>query len=151
MFDQHWDAGQAAYIVLVVAAIAAIAVFLVRTFRRKSNKPWALFFVGIYNILLLLFYLFGMLTQVGWEGFGFLPLMALTLPWSLFLDWLFSHLAVLAMNLFGGGLADTFFSIFVIHNVLASSANSCILYFLIKRHQKRAAEDEAWEQARRNR
>lgn len=55
------------------------------------------------------------------------------------------------IHLFGGGLADTFFFIFIIHNVLAASANSYILYFLLIRREKKLAEVEAWEQARRNR
>jgi len=109
-----------------------------------------MFFAGIYNILLLLLFLLGMLTQVGWEGFGFFPLVTLTTPWSWILDWLLTHIASQDVNFFGGGLPETFFFIFIIHNVLAASANSCILYFLVKRHQKKAAEDEAWEQARRN-
>jgi hypothetical protein len=92
-----------------------------------------------------------MLTQKSSEGFGFLPLIAVTLPWSLLIDFSITYLDVGDVNFFGGGLADTFFRIFIIHNVLAGSANSVPLYVLLKRRQKKHAEDEAWEQARRNR
>lgn len=124
---------------------------LIRAFRRDGKKSWPTFIVGVYNVLLMFLFLFGMATQVSSEGFGFLPLIALTLPWSLPLDWLGTHFVATDINLFGGGLIDTFFSIFVVHNVLAAAANSCILYLLLKRREKKQAEDEAWEQARRNR
>lgn len=151
MFDSNWDANQSAYLVISLGAIATITFLLVRAFRRKDEKRWPVFCVGTYNILLLFLYLFGMFTQVSWEGFGFFPLIAFTLPWSWLLDSLFTHLGIAEINFFGGGLADTFFDIFLIHNVLAASANSCILYFLLKRRQKKHSEDEAWEQARRGR
>lgn len=132
-------------------AIAVIIFLLVRAFRRQSEKPWSAFFTGAYNILLLLLFLLGMFTQVDSEGFGFFPLMALTLPWSWLFDWSVTHSGLSDINFVGGGLADTFFFFFIILNVLAASANSCIIYFLLKRRQKKLAEDAAWEQARRNR
>jgi hypothetical protein len=46
------------------------------------GKQLVLRWVGGYNIVLLLFCLLRMMTQVQWEGFGLLPLMAVTLPWS---------------------------------------------------------------------
>ena len=109
------------------------------------------FFVGIYNILLLLLYLLGMTTQIGWEGFGFTPLFALTSPWSWLFMWLASQTKVLDSNFLGSGLQGTFLSIFVAFNILAASANSCILYFFLRRRQRKLAEDAAWEQARCNR
>jgi hypothetical protein len=151
MFDSNWAGGQAVYLVAVVGVIAAIVVYLTRAFRIQGRKPWPSFFVGIYNILLLLLFLFGMTTQRELEGFGFLPLMALTLPWSGLLDWVLTHSDIADKNLLGGGLADTFFCILIIHNVLAASANSFILYFFLKRRRKKQAEDDAWEQARWNR
>ena len=151
MFDTGWEPDIFVQFVIVIAVVAGIVVYLSRAFRRDGRKPWPAFFVGIYNILLLLLFLFGMITQVGWEGFGFFPLVALTLPWSWILDGLLTQIPVADINFFGGGLLDNLSTIFIIHNVLAASANSCILYFLVKRHQKKAAADEAWEQARRKR
>jgi hypothetical protein len=151
MFDSNGNDGQAVYAVIVVAMIAAIAFFLIRAFRRKGEKPWPLFFVGLYNIVLLLLYLFGMMTQVSWEGLGFFPLFALTSPWSWLIGWISDRTGTLDSSFLGSGLEGTFLGIFLACNVLAASANSCILYFLFKRRQRKLAEDEAWEQARRNR
>ena len=75
MFTSSWDAGQAVYLAIVVGAIAAIVFYSVRTFRSQGRKPWPAFFVGAYNVALLLLFLFGMFTQESSEGFGFLPLM----------------------------------------------------------------------------
>jgi hypothetical protein len=149
MFDWNWDADEAVHFVIVIAAISAIIVYLVRAFRRQGEKPWPALSVGIYNILLLLLFLFGMMTERESEGFGFLPLIGLTLPWSWLLDWSLGR--IMDLNFHVAGLPNTFFYTFAIHNVLAGSVNSCILYLFLKRWQKKAAEDEAWEQARRNR
>jgi hypothetical protein len=151
MFDSYWDAGQPVFLAVVLVAVAAIAFLLFRAFRRKNVRPWPAFFVGIYNIVLLLLFLFGMLTQVTWEGFSFFPLMALTAPWSWLLIWLSVRAGLLDTGIVGTGLAGSFLWIFISCNILAASANSGILYFLLKRRQRKLAEDEAWEQARRNR
>jgi hypothetical protein len=145
-------ADQTAYSIVVVAVIGAITVKLFRAFRRKDEKPWPVFFVGLYNIVLLLLYQFGMMTQVGWEGFGFFPLLVLTLPWSGLTMWLLAnHTGLLDHNYAGSSYDPTLLANFIIFNVLSGPANSCILYFLLKRRQRKVAEDEAWEQARRNR
>jgi hypothetical protein len=136
-------AGQAVYAIVVVAVIAVITVMLFRAFRRKDEKPWSEFFVGLYNIVLLLLYLFGMATQVSLEGFGFLPLLTLTLPWSRLIEWLFDQTGVSDLGIWGNGLGGTLFINFITYNVLAGSANSCILYFLLKRRQKKQAEQRA--------
>jgi hypothetical protein len=94
---------------------------------------------------------FGMFTQESSEGFGFLPLVGLTLPLSWFHGWSLSPFGSVHTDLFGGGLADTFFEDFIIHNVVAVSANSLPLYIILKLWQRRGAEDEAREQARKNR
>jgi hypothetical protein len=151
MFDSYWGADQAFFVTFVLAALAVIAFLLIRAFRRKGARPWPAFFVAIYNIVLLLLFLFGVLTQVSWEGFGFFPLMVLTTPWSWPLIWLSNHSGLLDAGFFGTGLEGTFLWYFVCCDILAASANSAILYLLLKRRQKRLAEDEAWEQARRNR
>lgn len=144
-------ADQVAYSIVVVVVITAITVMLFRAFRRKDEKPWPAFFVGLYNIVLLLLYLFGMLTQVSSEGFGFFPLLTLTLPWSRLIEWLFDQTGVSDLGFWGNGLGGTLFINFITYNVLAGPANSCILYFLLKRRQRKVAENEAWEQARHNR
>jgi hypothetical protein len=150
MFDQNWYEDQAAYIAVIVTAIAAIIVFLVWEFRRKNKMPWPVFFVGIYNILLLFSYLFGIATQVGWEGFGSFPLLMLTTPWSWLVIWLLNSTGVFDSK----SLANNVTVVILINLAtfaLSGAANSCILYFLLKRREKKLAEDEAWEQARRNR
>jgi len=151
MFDSRWDADQAVFVAIVSVAIATITFLLTRAFRRKSQGPWPAFFVGIYNIVLLLLFLFGMLTQESSEGFFFIPLLALTTPWSWILIWLSNRSGLIDTGLVGTGLEGTFLWFFIFCNILAASANSGILYFLLRRRQRKLAEDEAWEQARRNR
>jgi hypothetical protein len=151
MLVSNWDAGQAEFVVIASAAIAGIIAYLVRAFRRRDQKPWPAFFVGIYCVVLLLLFLFGIITQVESEGFGFLPLMALTTPWSWLIPWLLKCTNVLDSGSLGNNIlaGQTLFysAIFV----LPGAANSCILYYLLKRSQKKTAEDEAWKQARWNR
>lgn len=118
---------------------------------QERKRQWHAILVGTYNIVLLLLFLFGMLTQVSWEGFGFFPLFALTTPWSWLLIWLSVRTGFLDTGIVGTGLAGTFLWVFVSCNVLAGSANSVILYLLLRRRQKKLAEDEAWEHARWNR
>jgi len=149
MFDLSDSMVQVVYLVVVPMVIAVISAILFRWFRHNDERPWPALFVGLYNILLLLLFLLGMTTQRSLEGFGFLPLLALTLPWSRLLEWLFDYAGI--SNLGGNGLAGTLLMNFVTYNVLAGPANSCILYFLLKRRQRKASEDEVWEQARRNR
>ncbi|MGC1461250.1 MAG: hypothetical protein WA802_03560 [Terracidiphilus sp.] len=151
MFDAKWDAGQAIYIAIVLVAVATIAYLLFRAFRRKRQMPWPAFYVGLYNILLLLLYLFGMITEVGSEGFGFFPLFALATPWSWLILWLSTQIEVHDHNFLGTGLVGTFLTIFIACNIVAASVNSSILYLMLKHRQRKQAEDEEWEQARRNR
>ena len=150
MFDSNWDANQAVFLVIVLGMIAAIVVYLVRAFRRQNQKPWPAFYVGLYIILLLLFSLFAMLTAVSLEGFGSFPLLVLTTPWSWLVMWLLNSTGVLDSNSLANNVA-----VVILLNLavvaLPGAANSCILYFLLKRREKKAAEDVAWEQARRNR
>lgn len=143
---------QTAYFVVVIAAISVITSWLIRGFRRKNERPWPSIIVGIYNIVLLFLFLFGMVTQVRSEGFGFVPLLVLTLPWGALAMWLLASVVGLSSHNFAGsGYDPTLVINFVVFNLLAGPANSFILYFVLKRRQKKAAEDEAWEQARRNR
>jgi hypothetical protein len=150
MFHSNQDAGQTVYFVIVVPAIAAIIVYLVRAIPHKGQKPWPAFFVGIYSILMLLLFLFGMMTQVDSEGFGFLPLMVLTTPWSWIAGWLLKSTNAFSTGLLGGNLMGPIFFNLVTFLVPAL-ANSCILYSLLKRREEKLVEDGAWEQARRNR
>lgn len=150
MFDPNLQDGQMVFVGIAMIGIVAMVFYLVRVSSRSAGKPWPLIFVGGYNILLLVLFAFGVMTQESLEGFGFLPLMALTLPWSGLFDFLIVHSSVSDVNLLGGGLADTFSFMFLVHNVLAASVNNAILYLLLKRKQRKDAEIEAWEQARRN-
>src|ERR1035438_1105866 len=94
MSDLSNSADEAIYLVVVTGIITFIAVMLIRAFRRTNEKPWPAIFVGLYNILLLLLFIFGMLTQISSEGFGFLPVLALTLPWSWLIGWVFNQTGV---------------------------------------------------------
>lgn len=118
---------------------------------QQRKKSWPAILVGIYNALLLLLFLFGAMTQVSLEGYGFLPLFVLTSPWSWIIVWLCSKVDFLDSNFLEAGLGNTFVIIFLACNVLSGSANSCIFYSLLRRRQRKLAEDEAWEQARRDR
>ena len=151
MFSLNESTDQVVYSIVVVALIAAITLKLIRAFRHKDEKRWPLIFVGLYNILMLLLYLLGMMTQVSSEGFGFLPLLTLTLPWSRLIEWVFDYTGISNLRVWGSGFAGTLLINFVTYNVLAGPANSYILYFLLKRRRRKMTEDEAWEQARRSR
>ena len=83
-----------------------------------------------------------MMTQASWEGFGFLPLWALTLPWSGIAVWWFSsHSGLANHNFAGSGINPTFLINFIVFNLLAGSANSGILYVLLKRWKGKRAEE----------
>jgi hypothetical protein len=150
MFDLNWSSDHLVRLVIVVAAVVSIGVYLFRSFRRNVKKPWPELFVGIYLVLLLLLYLLAVLTQVSWEGFGSFSLLVFTTPWSWIAVWLLNSIGVFDSRILGSGLTEMFMFNTVVF-VLPGVANSFILYFLVKRHQRKAAEDEAWEQARRNR
>jgi len=150
MFDSNWSDDVVALLVIGIAAIAGISVYLVRVFRNRDKKPWPLFWVGIYGLLLLLFYLFAVTTQVNSEGFGSFPLHVLTTPWSWLAVWLLNATGALDARVLGSGVGQAILFNLIIF-AAPGVANSCILYLLLKRHERKAAEDEAWEQARRNR
>jgi hypothetical protein len=140
MFSLSESTDQVVYSVVVVIAIAVITLKLIVAFRHKDEKPWPAICVGLYNVLLLLLYLLGMVTQASSEGFGFLPLLVLTLPWSGLAVWWFASQSGLSdHNFAGSGFDPTLLINFVIFNVLAGPANSCLLYFLLKRRQRRRA------------
>lgn len=151
MLDHSDSVDQVVYLVVVLVAMTVIGIKVIRTFRQSGKRSWPTLFVGIYNILLLLLFLVGMMTEASWEGFGFLPLWALTLPWSGIAVWFSSHSGLADHNFAGSGFNPTYLINFIFFNLLAGPANSCILYLFLKRRQRRVAEDEAWEQARRNR
>ena len=145
MFNLSENYDQVVYTVIVATIIFLIVFMLIRASRRKELKPWPAIFVGLYNILLLLLYLLGMTTQISWEGFGFLPLLALTLPWSWLLEWLISSFAGAGpLHSFSGSSFEaTLFINFVICNAMAGSANSLMLYFLLKRRQTKRERAKA--------
>jgi hypothetical protein len=138
MFNSSVIVDLAEYSVVVVVAIAAIGVILFRAFHRKDEKPWPVFFVGLYNIVLLLLFLLGAMTQINLEGWGFLPLIGLTLPWSLcmgILAPLIDHVLGVGANFRfpGSSFEATLLIHFIFFNVLCGSVNSCILYALLRR------------------
>jgi hypothetical protein len=156
MFNLSENADQVVYSVVVMASIAAIAIMLIRAFRRKNEKSWPAIFVGFYNILLLLLYLLGTMTLKTLEGLGFVPLVVFTLPWSLcmgilvpLIDYCLGSGAKFRFP--GNNLEATLLIQLAFFNILCGSANSYILYFLLKRRQRKATENGGWEQARRNR
>jgi len=151
MLSSSENAVQVWYVVLVSITIAVIVALLIRAFIRNSERPWPAIVAGLYNILLLILYLFGMRTQISWEGFGFLPLLALTLPWSRLIEWLFEYTGIYDLSFWGTGFVGTLLIYFITYYVLAGSVNSFIIYYLLKRRHRKVAEDEAWDQARRNR
>jgi hypothetical protein len=104
MFDTNWSEGVIAQLAIGIAAIAGMTVYLVRVFRNRGRKPWPVFFVGVYDILLLFFYLFAVTTQVSWEGFGSFPLLVLTTPWSWLVIWLLNSTGVLDSKALGNDI-----------------------------------------------
>ncbi len=150
MFDSNWDFSHAMWTVVVAVTIAAIATLMIRAFRSQDKRPWPTLLVGAYDILLLLSVLFGIATQVRSEGFGFVPLLVLTMPWSWLAGWVVKSTGAWDSSFLTGNFAGLLFINSTIF-VLPGAVNSWILYVLLKRHQRKVAEDEAWEQARRNR
>ena len=124
---------------------------MIFSLKGTGKKPWPQISVTIYVFTLLLLFLLGVVTQVDWEGFGFFPLLALTTPWSWLLLWVFERTGMADSPFWGSGIHGTFLFYFVSCNVFSGAINGYILYALVKRHQKKVADDETWEQARRNR
>ncbi len=107
--------------------------------RSRDEKPHfsPAFWVGSYNVALLFLYFLGMFTQTRWEGFGFLPLVAFTLPTSLSAGILSSWAGGLigsgaSFRFPGSSLEATLLINFMLFNVAYGSINSCILYFTLK-------------------
>lgn len=138
MFDLSDKSVQTVCLGIVTVGVVAIAGLLVRVFRRSTERPWPAIYVGLYNIVLLLLYLLGAMTQIHFEGWGFLPLIGLTLPWSLCMGVLapmIDHVLGIGANFRfpGSSFEATLFIHFVFFNVLCGSVNSCILYALLRR------------------
>lgn len=151
MFDKYWDSGQVVCLAVVSALLVAVAIFLFRSIRRKGKRPWPVISVAVYEILLLLAFLFGTLTQVSSEGFGYLPLLAITTPWSWLSLWLLSSISSIDRIFSGIGLSETFLINFFLFVGLCGSVNSCLLFLLLRQRQRKQEEDDAWESARWNR
>jgi hypothetical protein len=139
MFESSDRAEQALCAAVVLAGILFIAAWLIRVPLRKKNKPWSVIFVGTYNVLLLLLYVFGDLTQVTFEGFGFLPLMALTLPLSFFSGVVGRWVDFIP----GDPFTVTLLFPFVFLNVLCGATNSCVLFLLLRRWQRKRHRENA--------
>jgi hypothetical protein len=87
---------------------------------------------GIYMFALLLLYVFGVMeNKVDSEGMGFLPLLMLATPWSWLLMYFWDN------PIWGSGLQGTHVAIFVTCNLISGTANTYILYLLIRWRQKR--------------
>ena len=139
MFDLSDSAEQMLFAAVVSVGALLAAAWLIRVPLHKKPKPWAVIFVGIYNILLLLLYAFGDLTQVTSEGFGFLPLMGLTLPLSLGSGLAGRYMDAMPADPF----AVTLLFPFLYLNVLCGAANSWALYLLVRRWQRSREEGNA--------
>jgi hypothetical protein len=111
----------------------------------KNPKHWPAVWVGAYNFTLLLLFIFGAVTQVSWEGFGFLPLLALTLPLSCLFMWLIERVGVSGLGHWGSGLTGTLLLTFSICNEFSGLTNSSILYVLLRGRQRKTGESEAWK------
>jgi hypothetical protein len=138
MFDLSDKSVQTVCLGIVTVGVVAIAGLLVRVFRRSTERSWPAIYVGLYNIVLLLLYLLGAMTQIRFEGWGFLPLIGLTLPWSLCMGILapmIDHVLRIGASFRfpGSSFEATLFIHFVFFNVLCGSVNSCILYALLRR------------------
>lgn len=85
-----------------------------------------------FFVLLLLFLLGAMESQVDSEGMGFLPLFVLTSPWS----WLL--MATWDLPMWRSGPIGGNVAIFVTCNLISGALNGYILYRFIQWRQKRA-------------
>jgi hypothetical protein len=95
------------------------------------------FWVKIYTAVLLFLFLLGATeSRVDSEGMGFLPLMAFTTPWS----WLLT--STWDFPIWGKGFLGRQLMVFVTCNALSGTANSYILYVLLKRRQRKMAGTE---------
>jgi len=147
MFDLSEKSVQVVCLGIVTVGVVVIAGLLVWVSRRQEDRPWPAIYVGLYNIVLLLLYLLGAMTQINLEGWGFLPLIGFTLPWSLcmaILAPLIDHvLGAGASFLFPGSSFETTLLIhFIFFNVLCGSVNSYILYALLKRRWRGQSQEK---------
>ena len=115
---------------------------------RASTRRRLAIWIGAYNLILFLAFVFGALTQVSSEGFGFLPLFAFTLPWSWPVMFIFGHASIWNLRIWGTGLSGTLVIHFVALNLLCGTANSWVLYQVLRWREKRRAEIRDWEDAR---
>ena len=100
-----------------------------------NNKPTA--WARSYLLLLLALFLLGTLEHlVDSEGMGFLPLLLLTTPWS----WLL--IPTWDLSIWGNGPLGADLAVFVTCNLLAGSANSYLLYLLIRWRKSKTAEQQ---------
>jgi hypothetical protein len=139
MSDLSDGAVQVLFASVVSVGPLLVAACLTRVSFHKEHKPWPAIVVGIYNILLLLLYVFGDLTQVTSEGFGFLPLMALTLP----LSFCTGSVGRWVNSFLGAPFTVTLVFPFVFLNVLCGATNSCVLILLLRRWQGRRDRENA--------
>ena len=132
MLDLSDGAEQMLFAAVASMSALLVAAWLIRVSLQKKHKPWPVVVVGAYNVLLLLLYVFGDLTQITSEGFGFLPLMALTLPLSFCAGVLGRCMDFIPVSPF----TMTLLFPFVFLNVLCGASNSCVLYLLLRRWQR---------------
>lgn len=92
------------------------------------------FWAKIYVAVVLFLFLLGALENiVDSEGMGFLPLIILTAPWS----WLL--MPTWDLPIWGSRLLSRELMVFVTCCGLSGTANSYLLYILLRRRQQRVA------------
>ena len=100
-----------------------------------KSKGWIrppAIYVAVYLLVLLLLFLFGMIeSRVDSEGMGFLPLFALTTPWS----WLL--MGTWDFAIWGRGSHGGYMAIFVTCNIISGLTNSYLFYLLTSWRKKR--------------
>lgn len=148
MFNLSVSSDEAVYSALVAISISFIVFRMIRLSRRPKDSPQPAIYVGIYNVILLLLFFLGMMTQIKLEGWGFVPLIVLTLPFSLCMGFfapLMDHVLGTGANFRfpGSSFEATLLIHFVFFNVLCGAVNSCILYALLKRRWRRQGQEKA--------
>ena len=83
MFNLSVKSDEAVYSAIVAISLSLIVLKMIRASRCREGPPLPAFYVALYNVFLLLLFVLGMMTQISLEGWGFVPLIALTLPFSL--------------------------------------------------------------------
>lgn len=114
---------------LAVVTAMIIVIAVCRRHIRRHSTPGLYKVLGAYNLMVLATFLFGLLRDDGY-GWAFLPVLALTVPWSLFIPVI---IAAIPGGWFPASPSGGVLMNFVIFVGLCGGLNNVLLFLLIRR------------------